>query len=36
MVFLQQEFSNGDFLLEYCGELMDQSLTDELPDETYI
>jgi len=35
-IFAMEVFNPGDFLLEYCGELMEPSEADKLDDQTFV
>jgi len=35
-IFATTEFSPGDFLLEYVGDLIEPSVADEIADQTYV
>jgi len=35
-VFATRDFRKGEFLLEYCGKLIDTNSADKLEDQTYV
>lgn len=35
-MFATKDFSRGDFVLDYAGEVLDQSVADKLIEQTYV